>query len=240
MDFSRMLTISEVIHLYGLEGPRDVHHGGARLLRKNASPRFLGAGIEFVGHEEFQIELSAYLMNGSHRRATGARFVTDFNRLMKWAVEQGYRKTTFISFPVPEAARTLPGPLTNSQVEDLLTALDASRKADLEWRIAIRALVILGLEIQEATNFSFAKAREMRGFYLHADQKGRLRRIPIPPDMQVLIARAQHQTEPGSTPPSEIRLSKKELLKEIRVLGNRIGVPGLTAQTLQQTAIFGE
>lgn len=233
-------TLAQVIQAYEQGGPRDSHHGGARLIRKNATPSFLGTSIEAVSHEMFELELRAYLGGGDRRRDTGYRFVVDFNRLMQWAMEEGYRVSPFRAYPVPDSARSAPEPLSLDEVGRLLAVLDGEYCEDLRWRIIVRALVLLGLEIEEARDFSFSKTREIKGCYVISDRKGRLRHIPIPKDMQVLIARAQHAGDPSGAPLESLRVSANALMKSVRRLGELAGIPGLTPHRLQQTAIYGE
>lgn len=234
-----VMSLLDVIQEYSIRGPREIHHSGARLLRKNASPRFLAASIDAIGAEDFEAELKRYLAGGDGRRKTGYRFVGDYNRLMQFAVQEGYRRSAFCPYPYPREASKAPPPLSAAEVVRFKEELDALFGDDLRLRIVVRAILCLGLEQQEARRFDFRKCSLLRGIYVLSDGRGRLRHIPIPKDMQALVARAQHMgvlDENGVGP----WVSLRQLSVAVAHLGGLIGVPRLTPLRLKRTAIYGE
>ncbi|GLH66001.1 hypothetical protein [Geothrix edaphica] len=233
------MSVIEVIQEYARRGPREIHHTGARLIRRNASPRFLAAPIDEIGSEDFTGELERYLAGGNGRRRTGYRFVGDYNRLMQFAVQEGYRRASFSPYPYPREASVAPPPLSPAEVVRFKEELDSVYGDDLRLRIVVRAILCLGLELQEARRFDLRKGALVRGFYVFSDGRGRLRHIPIPKDMQALMARAQHMgvlDEKVSGP----WVSLRQLSVAVAHLGGLIGVPGLTPLRLKRTAIYGE
>lgn len=88
-------SVLDVIQDYARRGPREIHHTGARLIRRNASPWFLAAPIYEISSDAFEAELRRYLAGGDGRRRTGYRFVADYNRLMVFAIQEGYRRAQF-------------------------------------------------------------------------------------------------------------------------------------------------
>lgn len=103
----------------------------------------------------------------------------------------------------------------------------------------MRAILCLGLELKEAIRFDPGKGALVKGFYVLADGRGRLRHVPIPKEMQVLVARAQHMgvLSQGTTGPW---VSVRQLSRAVTDLGLRIGVTGLTPYRLKRTAILGD
>lgn len=131
-------------------------------------------------------------------------------------------------------------PLSRNEVERLLKVLDEEFRDDIGWRIVVRALVLLGLESKEAMNFAFAKTHKIKGIYVHSDQNGRLRHIPIPKDMLVLITLAQQAICPNDRSSMFVKVSKSDLCKTVRYIGDKVGISNLTPYRLKWTAIYGD
>ena len=239
IDHEAVMSVLDVIQEYARRGPREIHHTGARMIRRNASARFLAASVDTIRSEDFEAELKRYLVGGDGRRRTGYRFVGDYNRLMQFAVKEGYRRSPFVPYPYPPEASEAPPPLSVAEVQKFMEVLDSVYGEDLRLRIVVGAILRLGLELKEAIRLDLRKSAVVRGYYVFNDGRGRLRRIPIPKDMQVLMARAQHM---GVLDDNVARpwVSLRQLSVAVTHLGGLIGVPGLTPLRLKRTAIYGE
>ncbi len=233
----RSYSVLEIIqkHLTEWEGNRRTK--GVPSLRKYASPVFLAKDINEVTHQSFQDELDHYRL-GRSTHHNGNRLKEEFNSLMHFAVRNGYRTKPYKTFGSVRRDSQAEKVLSAEEVEVFLLAVDRSFRDDFRVRIAVRAMLLLGLGLSEASNFDLNKIRLDRWQYVHADTEGRLRYIPIPRPMRPLLI---HENEKTKALPTYLKpwFHKIDLQQLVRSIGVQCGLPGLMPATLTRTAIYG-
>ena len=234
------LSIVEVAMLQAKDETVCTRYRGAPVLKAYAPPTFLGMPADEATHKDFERVLANYRENRPLTE-TGFRLVSDYNTLMRWASENGYRPKPYKPFPLPKATSKKDELLTPESMEAIITASDELFGDDIAIGIAIRALAWLALGVGEAANFSLEKIDYTRWEYIQADGVGRLRFIPIPRKMQALIAKARHLKPNGGHHKREnfAWLSDQGIRDIVRRIGEHCGLPGLLPTQIVHTCIFG-
>ena len=234
-------SLVEVILLQSKDGSIHPRHRGAPLTKRFGTPAILGKAVNEISHEDFQLVLNQYVADRPNRRS-GWKFVEEFNALMRWAVCSGCRTTPWAPFTRPWKESLEGDLLEPAQVEQVLNAVDTLYPGHLQVQIAIRALALLGLGVQETTEFSFERVDFARHEYHQTDQRARYRIIPIPPGMRALISEAWHQkveAGDGRVQPDPWT-TKQELSAVVKRLRDYCGFKRLVPSTLIRTALGGK
>ncbi len=230
-------TLIEVMILQARDGSIHRRMRGAPTLKRHASPTFLGKLINDITHEEFRAELDRY-REGRPEHQNGNRLREEFNQLMHWAKRKGHRTAPYSCFGSPIRKSMAEVILTQSQVEAFLLETDKTYHADFTVRIAMRALVLLGLRLAEVVKFSLDRVDPEHWEYHQNDQFGHFRIIPINGPMRVLVRHALRQRE-GLDTFQGVWIDQIRLQRTVRVLGEQAGIPGLMPSMLTRTAIRG-
>lgn len=230
-------TLIEVMILQARDGSIHRRMRGAPTLKRHASPTFLGKLINDVTHEAFRAELNRY-REGRPEHQNGNRMREEFNQLMHWAKRKGYRTAPYRCFGSPIRKSMAEVMLTQPQVEAFLLETDKTYHADFTVRIAMRALVLLGLRLAEVVKFSLDRVDPEQWVYHQVDLFGHFRIIPISGPMRVLIRHALRQRE-GLDSFQGVWIDQIRLQRTVRVLGEQVGIPGLMPSMLTRTAIRG-
>ena len=233
----RSYSILEIVQKHLIEWEGAHRTKGLPFLKKHASPAFLAKNIDEVTHEAFQEELDRYRL-GRPTHHNGNRLQEEFNSLMHFAVKNRYRTKPYKTFGSVRRDSQADLVLSGDEVEVFLLAVDRNFRDDFMLRLAVRAMVLLGLGLSEASNFDLNKVNVNQWRYVHADAEGRLRYIPIPRPMRPLLNHAIEQVKSLSTDPKPW-FHTIDLQKLIRSIGVQCGLPGLMPAVLTRTAIYG-
>lgn len=215
-------------------------HRGFTMLKAHAGPAFLGKSLESLSHDNFQVVLDHYrTQNPAHN--TGKRLIAEFNAILAWAVASGHRDTPFTPYRLPPGRSLTSKTLSPDQVNSLLLFLDQNYRLDFIVRIAVRALVYLGLGVTETAYFTLDHVNINTWEYVQQDTQGRHRFIPIPSSMRPLLRHARGLPELINRGiGKDIWIDQTTLRVLVRDLGERCGIHGLTPDQLRWTAIYGE
>jgi len=235
------ISLVEVILLQSKNDSIHPRHRGAPLTKKFGTPALLGKAVNDISHEDFQSVLSRYVADRPNRRS-GWRFVEELNALMRWAVRAGCRTAPWVPYTYPKKEAVEGDLLEPADVEQVLQAVDTLYPNDLRVQIAIRALVLLGLGVQESTEFSFDRVDFPRHEYHQTDQRARYRIIPISPAMQALISKAWQQKveASGRGAQPDLWITGWELSAVVQRLRDYCGFERLMPSTLVRTALGGK
>ena len=232
----RSFSILEIAQKHSIEWEGARRTKGVPFLKKHASPAFLAKDINEMTHQVFQEELDRYCL-GRPVHQNGNRLKAEFNSLMHFAVCHGYRTTPYKTLGSVQRVSQADMVLSAEEVDIFILAVDRKFRDDLTVRIAVRAMVLLGLSLSEASNFDLKQIDFKRWRYVQAG-KGSLRDIPIPSHMRPLLNHLADQSNllrAASTP----WFRKADLQNLVRSFGVPCGLPGLMPAMLTRTAIRG-
>jgi hypothetical protein len=236
----RPLSVIEVAILQASDATVTKHYRGAPILKTYGPAEFLRMPVAEVTHQDFKPILANYLV-GRPARDTGYRLVADFNALMLWATKHNYRPRPHNPYPLPSKQDELLELLSEAEMDAVILASDKLFRYDLSIAISIRAMAMLGLGVTDTSMFSLGKVDLKRWEYIHSDNQGRLRMIPIPHTMRALLAKAHHLR-----PADERRkdntftaLSDQTLRNLVKRIGQHIGMPNLVPVQLIRTCLHG-
>jgi len=228
----------EIIVLQSEDLALHLERKGCPLLKRHATPSLLRMDIDQIGHEQVVGLLNDFRAR-ARRDATGYRLVGEVNSIMKWAIQHGYRSRPFPLFPIPKHRAFSGLPLLSAEESHrVLETADRLFSGDLRIRILVRTMLCMGLTVTEATSFSWNNVDYPRREYVISDGRGRLRLIPIPQKVQVLLlgARQVGILMDASTSPSKMDL--RRLAGAVRAIGEAIGISGLTPDRLTKTFTY--
>ena len=200
----------------------------------------LGCLIEDVEYSHFEAGIARY-REGRPERDTGYRLISDLNNLIHWAVKNGYRQKAFVSYKTPIQKCLDEGCLSREKLAQVVEAIDCWSQCRLEDRLVLRGLASLGLRVDEAVCFSLDRIDLKRWEYVQDDKSGRLRLIPIPLDMQVLLEKARQESTFNERLKVDGRrlISAPALIKLVAEIGLSLDLPGLTPILLSRSFTFG-
>ena len=236
---SRM-TVIQVALLQALDPGVTARHRGAPFVRAHGCPNLLGCLIEDVEYSHFEAGIARY-REGRPERDTGYRLISDLNNLIHWAVKNGYRQKAFVSYKTPIQKCLDEGCLSREKLAQVVEAIDCWSQCRLEDRLVLRGLASLGLRVDEAVCFSLDRIDLKRWEYVQDDKSGRLRLIPIPLDMQVLLEKARQESTFNERLKVDGRrlISAPALIKLVAEIGLSLDLPGLTPILLSRSFTFG-
>jgi hypothetical protein len=239
-DPSISYTVAEVIALQKTDQRVCERYRGAPIVRKYAQRDFLGLPIRKVTDEDFQPVLSDYLA-GRPSKETGLRLISDFNALMRWATQNDFRSAPHHPFKVPAPTPRKIIPFSMDFLETILSVADDMYRNDNTVAIAIRALALLGLGVNDAANFSLDRVDFKNWEYTQDDAAGRLRVIPIPINMRAQLGKARHLQSNGGThkPKGPAWISCHSIRVIVHRIGLKCGLPDLTPVQITHTCVFG-
>lgn len=234
------LTFIEVALLLANDEKASERTRGIPSLKTYAPPVFLGQCAWDITHDDFKPILAQY-REGRPSTETGYRLIAEYNAVLRWAADHGYHPLPFKPFPLPTGASKKDELLSVEAMEAIVDAADSIYGDDITVSIAIRALAWLALGVSETANFSLSSIDYKRWEYIQKDRAGRLRYIPIPKEMQALIARARHlKPNGGSHKRKSFKwLSDQGIRDIVRRVGEHCGLPGLLPCQIVHTCIFG-
>jgi hypothetical protein len=131
--------------------------------------------------------------------------------------------------------------LSREQLLDIVRIIDHDFQVQFKERLVLRGLACLGLGVNEAACFSLNRVDFRRWEYIQDDQAGRLRLIPIPMDMRVLLAKARQEAMSNVQFKLDGRriFTAQELGKMVADIGKRQNISGLTPILLSRSFTFG-
>jgi len=200
----------------------------------------LGCYIEEVEYSHFEAGIARY-REGRPERDTGYRLINDLNNLIHWAVKNGYRQNTFVSYKKPKQKCLDEGCLSREKLAQAVEAIDCLPQCRLEDRLVLRGLASLGLRVDEAVCFSLERVNFKGWEYVQDDKSGRLRMIPIPSDMKILLCKARQMAESNVAFMVDGRrlIKAPALINLVAEIGQNIDVQGLTPILLSRSFTFG-
>lgn len=239
-EFIGTLTVIEVAQLQAGDLKERSLFRGAPSVRAHGGPKLLGRLIEEIDHSDFTDLLARY-RQGRPERDTGRRLIQEFNRLVSWARKNGYRNAPFNNFRCPPKKPLSDNLLSQEELAQVVKAIDSEYIGNLPIRLVLRSISSLGLGVKEALRFSLNRVDFDRWEYIQDDVSGRLRLIPIPKDMRVLVARArQIRTPDGKTSLNGEPITKIPTVQmALKKIGKRCNRPDLTPQLLRFSFLNG-
>lgn len=240
LNAHRPLSVIEVAILQASDATVTERYRGAPILKAYGPAEFLRMPIAEVTHKDFEPVLANYRM-GRPARDTGYRLVSDFNALMLWATKHNHRPRPHNPYPLPNRQSELLELLSADEMSAVILASDKLFRQDISIAISIRAMALLGLGVTDTCTFSLDKVDLKRWEYIHSDNQGRHRIIPIPHTMRALLAKA-HNLRPADEcrKDSTFRaLSDQTLRNLVKRIGQHIGMPNLVPVQLIRTCLHG-
>jgi site-specific recombinase XerD len=165
-------TVLEVAMLEAKDINVATKYRGAPVVRKYGSAALLSRSIEDVNHSDFDSLLMRY-REGRDEKDTGLRLISDFNKLIQWAVAHKLRLTPFKSYKCPPRKSMDDRLLSNEVLEKVVRSIDLKYKDDIPHRLVLRSLACLGLGVQEATTFNLSRVDLGHWEYVQSDKRGR-------------------------------------------------------------------
>jgi hypothetical protein len=123
----------------------------------------------------------------------------------------------------------------------VIATSDKLFRQDISITISIRAMAQLGLGVTDTSTFSLDKVDFKRWEYIHSDNQGRLRIIPIPLMMRTLLAKANDHRPANKCRDANTfkALSDQTLRNLVKRIGQEIGMSNLVPVQLIRTCLHG-
>lgn len=155
-----------------------------------------GATLERASRDDLLEYLAARVEQGVSSR-TSARLLSSMRRFYRYLLDtRAIARDPSAEIEAPKPARSLPGVLSESQVQSLIEAPDVSTPVGLRDRAMLEAMYATGLRVSELVNLTAGQIGLRQGVVRVVGKGQRERIVPLGEEAQYWLERYWRQARP--------------------------------------------